>query len=100
MIKQIIHQGTIKTRFIIVLTQGLLYSIISAIYIDQYKPQKLKQANYALKTGYVKNRTICNDLTNDHISATPKILKNQDSVGNLYINHVKKTQNKSTFSEF
>ena len=34
-----------------------------------------KQANYALKTESVKNRTICNDLDNYHTSATPKNLK-------------------------
>ena len=34
-----------------------------------------KQANYALKTEFVKNRTICNDLDNSHIYATAKIMK-------------------------
>ena len=34
-----------------------------------------KQANYALKTKSVKNRTVCNDLYNYHTSATPKIMK-------------------------
>ena len=34
-----------------------------------------KQANYALKTESVKNRTVCNDLYSNHTSATPKILK-------------------------
>src|SRR3989337_2614526 len=37
-IKQIIHFGTVKTRFIIFLTLCLLYPIISTIYIKQYKP--------------------------------------------------------------
>jgi hypothetical protein len=36
----------------------------------------LKQANYALKTESVKNRTVCNDLSNYHTSGTLKILKN------------------------
>ena len=35
-----------------------------------------KQANYALKTESVKNRTVCNDLDNYHNYATPKIMKN------------------------
>ena len=34
-----------------------------------------KQANYALKTESVKNRTVCNDLDNYHTSGTPKIMK-------------------------
>ena len=34
-----------------------------------------KQANYALKIESVKNRTVCNDLQNNHTSATPKIMK-------------------------
>ena len=34
-----------------------------------------KQANYELKTESVKNRTIRNDLDNNHTSNTPKILK-------------------------
>ena len=42
-----------------------------------------KQANYALKTESVKNRTACNDLNNNHTSATPKILKNHYIMGNL-----------------
>ena len=49
-----------KTIFIIVSTQFLLQNIISTIYIEQYKPQK--QANYALKTESVKNRTVCSNL--------------------------------------
>ena len=36
----------------------------------------MKQANYAVKTESVKNRTDCNDLDNYHTSATPKIMKN------------------------
>ena len=35
-----------------------------------------KQANYALKTESVKDKTVCNDLDNDHTSVTPKIPKN------------------------
>ena len=46
-----------------------LYSATSAIKTG-------KQANYALKTESVKNRTAYNDLENNHTSATPKILKN------------------------
>ena len=38
--------------------------------------ETLKQANYALKTESVKNRTVCNDLSNYHTSGTLKILKN------------------------
>ena len=34
-----------------------------------------KQANYAMKTESVRNRTVCNDLNSDHTSATPKIMK-------------------------
>ena len=82
-----------KTRFIIVLTQCLLHLIISIIYIEQYKPQKTDHrkhnpTNYALKIESVKNRTIYSNLDFDHISVTPKIPKNQDNVGNLYINHL------------
>ena len=35
-----------------------------------------KQANYALKTESVKNRTVCSNLYSNHTSATPKIPKN------------------------
>ena len=35
-----------------------------------------KQANYALKTESVKNKTICSILYSNHTYATPKILKN------------------------
>ena len=38
--------------------------------------EMLKQANYANKADSVKNRTVCNDLNNDHTSAAPKIMKN------------------------
>ena len=38
--------------------------------------ETLKQANYALKTESVKNRTVSNDLDNYHSSGTLKILKN------------------------
>ena len=57
-----------------------------------------KQANYALKTESVKNRTVCNDLDNYHTSATPKLLKKLDHVRNLYINLLQKesTQNHSS----
>ena len=34
-----------------------------------------KQANYAMKTESVRNRTVCNDLNINHTSATPKIMK-------------------------
>ena len=34
-----------------------------------------KQANYALKTESVKNRTIYSNLYSNHTSATPKIMK-------------------------
>ena len=34
-----------------------------------------KQANYALKTESVKNRTVCSNLYSNHTYATPKILK-------------------------
>ena len=51
--------------------------------------ETLKQANYALKTESVKNRTVYNDLNNNHTSATPKILKKGYNLGNLYINLVK-----------
>ena len=61
--EQIIHLGTVKTRFIIILTQCLLYLIISTIYIEQYNLQKLetKQTMHQ-KTESVKNRTVCKDL--------------------------------------
>ena len=34
-----------------------------------------KQANYALKTESVKNRTICSNLYSNHTYATQKIMK-------------------------
>ena len=37
--------------------------------------ETLKQANYALKTGSVKNRTVCNDLNTNHTYATQNIMK-------------------------
>ena len=37
--------------------------------------ETLKQANYALKTESVKNRTVCDDMNNNHTSVTPNILK-------------------------
>ena len=38
-----------------------------------------KQANYALKTESVKNRTVSNDLNENHTYAHPTILKNYDN---------------------
>ena len=38
--------------------------------------ETLKQANYALKTESVKNRTVFNDLSNYHTSGNLQILKN------------------------
>ena len=64
-----------KTRIIIVLTQFLLYHIISTIYIEKYKPKKLENKQTILKTESARNRTICNDMNINHTSATPKILK-------------------------
>ena len=49
-----------------------------------------KQANYALKTESVKNRIVCSNLYSNHTSATPKILKNKNNLGNLSINLMKK----------
>jgi hypothetical protein len=37
--------------------------------------ETLKQANYALKTESVKNKTVYDDLKNDHTYVTLKILK-------------------------
>ena len=37
-----------------------------------------KQANYALKTESVKNRTVCNDLNANHTYSPPKTLKNYE----------------------
>ena len=34
-----------------------------------------KQANYAMKTESVRNRTVCNDLNINHTYATPEIMK-------------------------
>ena len=34
-----------------------------------------KEANYALKTRSVKNKTVCSNLYYNHTSATPKIMK-------------------------
>ena len=39
--------------------------------------ETLKQANYALKTESVKNRTVCNDLDILNTSVTLKILRNR-----------------------
>ena len=64
-----------KIRFIIVLTQCLLYHIISTIYNEKYIIETRKQANYAMKTESVRNRIVCNDLNTNHTSATPKIMK-------------------------
>ena len=47
-----------------------------------------EQASYALKTEFVKNRTIRKYLNISHTSTTPKNLKNQDHVENLCINLV------------
>ena len=38
--------------------------------------ETLKQANYAIKTETVKNRTACSERTKKHTSVPPKILKN------------------------
>ena len=34
-----------------------------------------KQANYALKTESVENRTVCSNMYSNHTSATPKVMK-------------------------
>ena len=34
-----------------------------------------KQANYAMKTESVRNRTVCNDLNTNHTYASQKIMK-------------------------
>ncbi len=52
--------------------------------------ETLKQANYALKTESVKNRTVCSNLYSNHTSATPKITKKLVDVRNLSINHLQK----------
>ena len=62
-----------KTRFIIVVTQFLLYHIISTIYIEKLKLETRKQAKYAMKTESVRNRIVCNDLNSNHTYATPKL---------------------------
>ena len=54
-----------------------------------------KQANYALKTESVKNRTTCSNLYSNHTSATPKILKKLADVRNLFINLLKKESTQS-----
>ena len=38
--------------------------------------ETLKQANYALKTESVKDRTACSERFKNHTSVPPKILKN------------------------
>ena len=45
--------------------------------------ETLKQANYAPKTEYIKNRTACSERFKKHTSVPPKILKNYDHVNNL-----------------
>ena len=59
--------------------------------------ETLKQANYALKTESVKNRTVCNDLNNYHTYGTLKILKNYQTVKNLSRLTVFKFQDFTTF---
>ena len=49
-----------------------------------------KQANYALKIESVKNRIVCSNLKTSNASITPKILKNYDNLGNLFINMLQK----------
>ena len=48
------------------------------------------QAHNTRKTESVKNRTVCSNLATSNTSVTPKILKNQDNVRNLYINLLQK----------
>jgi hypothetical protein len=38
--------------------------------------ETLKQANFAIKTESVKNRTACSERFKNHASVPPKILKN------------------------
>ena len=45
-----------------------------------------KYANNTQKTESIKNKTVCSNLDSSHTSLTPKILKNHESWGNLYIN--------------
>ena len=47
--------------------------------------ETLKQENCACKTESVKNRIVCEDLNEHHISLTLKILKNYDNADNLHI---------------
>ena len=51
-----------------------------------------KQANYALKTESVKNRTVCSNLYSNHTSATPKILKNRKTCEICLLIFFKKNQ--------
>ena len=49
-----------------------------------------KQAHNTKKTESVKKRTVCSNLDISNTSVTPKILKNQDDLSNLYINLLQK----------
>ena len=49
-----------------------------------------KQANYASKTEYVKNRTVCSNLTIHHTYGTLKILPKLGNIKNLYSKTVQK----------
>ena len=52
-----------------------------------------------MKTESVKNRTVYNDVNNDHTYVTPRILKNSEKVENLYIHQVEKFQNFSLLQQ-
>ena len=49
-----------------------------------------KQANYASKTEFVLNMTVCSNLNIHHTSGTPKIMKKVGKINNLYIKTVQK----------
>ena len=54
-----------------------------------------KQAHNTKKTESIKNRTVCSNQETLNTSVTPKILKNQDNMRNLYINLLRKESNQS-----
>ena len=94
---------TISTVENIFLFFCIIYTVFQLVYGKNSLKKTIessKQAHNAKKIEFVKNRTIRSNLQTFNTSVTPKVLKNQDNVGNLYIILCKTFRILSRFCEF
>ena len=84
--KQITTISDVANQFIF---YSCIISTVFQLFYGKNSSKKIiessKQAHNAKKTESVKNRIVCNNLTTLDIFVTPKILKNQEALINLYI---------------